>query len=414
MLYLKNDAKENLRMKKTVVLAYSGGLDTTVIGHWLTRKGYNVIAYMADIGQEIDMQQAHIRAGKCGIKKLIIDDMKKAFAREFLLKALKAHAVYEGGYLLATALSRPLIAREMVGVALKYRAQCLAHGCTGKGNDQVRFELSFKALAPHLEILAPVRTWEFSTREDEIGYLESCGIHIPVKKDRPYSIDANLGGVSIESGDLEDPWKEPPEDAWQITVSPEKAPDTAKKIVIRFEKGVPVALEGRKLSLVAMYEAVNKLGGRYGVGRVDMIENRLVGIKSRELYESPAGAILLKAHGELESLVLDKRLCRMKEKWAHEYAGLIYEGMWESAQRKALDAAIDATQEKVTGEIALKLYKGHCAVTGRRSSHSLYRTDLATYGRGDIFDRSSSKGFIDIWGLSLKVGAERDARDRRK
>ncbi|MBI3315580.1 MAG: argininosuccinate synthase [Candidatus Omnitrophica bacterium] len=387
---------------KKVVLAYSGGLDTSVAIRWLRDKGYEVIAYMADVGQEKTTTAAIHRAKVAGAAKVVVRDLKKKFAVDYLWPALKAGAVYEGRYTLATALSRPLIAAEQVAVAHAEHATAVAHGCTGKGNDQVRFEVTIQALDGKLEILAPVREWEFKSREEEILYAERNGIPIDVTQKSPYSIDKNIWGVSVEAGALEDPDVEPGADSFQWTRGAEKKNLKEKLITLDFVRGVPVGLNGRKMDALKLIAELNAVGSLYGIGRVDMVENRLVGIKSRETYEAPAATLLLQAHRDLESLVLDRELFHFKETLALKYAELVYYGLWFTPLKKALDAFIGSTQEKVTGAVRLKLRKYSAQVVGRRSPHSLYRESLATYSKKDKFDQRLAKGFIDLWALPYK------------
>jgi argininosuccinate synthase len=389
-------------MHKKVVLAYSGGLDTSVMIKWLAKRGYEVIAYMADIGQEADFAVYKAKAMKTGAAKVIVEDLKDEFVDDFVFKSLKAGAVYEGGYLLTTALSRPLIAKGLVKTARKEAAQFVAHGCTGKGNDQVRFEVSIGALDPGLKVLAPVREWELKTREEEIEYAKKNNIPIDTTRKKPYSIDVNLWGISIEGGRLEDPYYEPDEDIYQLTKGVDKAKAKPAYIEIDFKKGVPVKLDGKRYGGVALVLKLAKMAGEAGVGRSDVMENRLVGIKSREIYEAPAAWTLHAAHKALEALVLDRETAHFKEAVALKYAELVYYGLWYTPLKEALDKFVDATQERVNGTVRLKLHKGNCTVVGRKSPDSLYKKELATYGKGDIFDQSLAKGFIDIWGLPYR------------
>jgi argininosuccinate synthase len=389
-------------MNKKVVLAYSGGLDTSVAIKWLSNKGYDVIAYMADVGQGADYDIYRKRAIKTGAVKVIVDDLKEEFVNDFVFRALKADALYEGNYLLATALSRPVIAKGMVEVAEKEGAQAVAHGCTGKGNDQVRFEVTTMALAPHLKIIAPVREWELKTRSEEIEYAKDNNIPIDATKKKPYSIDVNLWGISIESGKLEDPYYEPDEDIYCLTKGINKASAKPAYVEVEFRKGVPVKLNGKPAGGVSLITKLAKIAGDAGVGRSDMIENRLVGIKSREIYEAPAGWVLYTAHKALESLVLDRELLHFKDTISLKYSELVYYGLWYTPLREALDKFIDQTQKKVNGTVRLKLHKGNCVVVGRKSPDSLYKKDLATYEEGDVFDQSLAKGFIELWGLPYK------------
>jgi argininosuccinate synthase len=386
---------------KKVVLAYSGGLDTSCAAQWLKDKGYEVVCFIADLGQGEDFLEIEKRALAGGALRAHIKDLRREFVEDFIFPALKANAIYEGKYLLATALGRPLIAKYLVEVAHKERASAIAHGCTGKGNDQVRFEVTARILDPELEIIAAVRIWEFRSREEEIEYAKAKKIPIDVTKKRPYSIDKNLWGVSIESGVLEDPWVEPPESCYQWTKSPQDAPDRPCFIEIGFEKGIPVRLNGRRYGGIELIERLNKIGAQNAIGRSDCIENRLVGIKSREIYEAPAGHILYTAHKELEALVLDRDLLHYKEGVSSKYSELIYNGLWYSKLRGALDKFVQESQEKATGTIRLKLYKGNCVVAGRKSPYSLYKQELATYSnsKGDVFDQRLAEGFIKIFGM---------------
>lgn len=387
---------------KKVILAYSGGLDTSCCIKWLKEKGYEVITFSADLGQGIDFEALKRRAYTIGASKAVIYNLKEEFLRDFVLPALKAGAIYESGYLLATALGRPLIAKYLTQIANKEKAKFVSHGCTGKGNDQVRFEVSIKALAPELEVIAPVRQWQLKSREDEIEYAKKYGIPVEATKKSPYSIDKNLWGVSIECGELEDPWNEPAKDVYQITKDYAEAPAKPLYLQIYFEQGVPKKIGGISLGLVKLVERLNELGGRYGVGRSDIVENRLIGIKSREVYEAPAATILYEAHRALESLVLDRELSHFKELVALKYAEVIYYGLWYSTLKKALDGFVDSTQANVTGSVKLKLYKGRSVVVGRRSKYSLYDKALATYSREDMFDQAAAEGFIKLWGLPYR------------
>ncbi len=384
---------------KKVVLAYSGGLDTSCAIPWLKDKGYEVIAFIADIGQKEDFKAVKKRALKTGAKKVYVLDLKKEFVQSYVFAALKAGAVYERKYLLATALSRPLIAKYQVQIAHKEKAGAIAHGSTGKGNDQVRFEVTAKILDPKLECIAPLRIWEFKSREEEIDYAKEKDIPVDVTKKSPYSIDKNIYGISIECGILEDPWREPPEEIYQMTRSVRKAPPQPTYLEIEFFKGIPTAINGKAYQSVELIARLNEIGGKNGVGRVDMVENRLVGIKSREIYENPAGTILYTAHQELESLVLDRETLHYKYGISLKYAELIYYGLWETPLKKELDRYIHKTQEHVSGIVRLKLYKGNCTVVGRQSSFSRYKKELATYSQKDIFDQKLSEGFIKIWGM---------------
>ena len=384
---------------KKVVLAYSGGLDTSCAIKWLEEKGYYVIVFIADVGQNENFKAIKARALSTGAQKAYVLDLQKEFVEDYVFAALKAGAIYERKYLLATALSRPLIAKHQVAIAHKEKADALAHGCTGKGNDQVRFEVTAKILDPKLESIAPVRIWEFKTRNEEIDYAKAKGIPIDVTKKKPYSIDKNAYGMSIEAGILEDPWVEPPEEIYQMTVNPQNAPIRPGYLEIEFQKGIPVKVNKKAYSPINILQKLNEIGGAHGVGRVDMIENRLVGIKSREIYECPSGTILYTAHQELEALVLDRETMHYKQGISLKYADLIYYGLWETPLKKQLDDYINRTQTHVTGTIRLKLYRGNCMVVGRKSPFSRYKEELATYGEKDIFDQNLSEGFIKIWGM---------------
>jgi argininosuccinate synthase len=369
---------------------------------WLTKKGYDVIAYMADVGQESDFSVYKKRALASGSVKSVVCDLKNEFVNDFVFKSLKAGAVYEGGYLLATALSRPIIAKWLVNTAHREHAQYAAHGCTGKGNDQVRFEVTIKALDPKLKILAPVREWELKTRSEEIEYAKKNNIPIDATRKRPYSLDVNLWGVSIESGKLEDPYHEPDEDIYQATKGVDRAGAKPVYVEIEFRRGIPVRLNGRSMGGVCLIRKLAGIAGDAGVGRSDMIENRLVGIKSREVYEAPAAWALNTAHKALESLVLDRETLHYKEAVSLKYAELVYYGLWYTPLKEALDKFTDETQKYASGTVRLKLHKGNCSVVGRKSPYSLYKKELATYEKGDIFDQSLARGFIELWGLPYR------------
>jgi argininosuccinate synthase len=393
-------------MADKVVLAYSGGLDTSVAIKWLEEK-YNskVITLTVDVGNVPDLEAIRQKALKVGALKALVVDAKETFVKSFVFPALQADAVYEGQYPLATALGRPLIARLLVEAAKKEGASAVAHGCTGKGNDQVRIDVGVAALAPELKVVAPAREWKM-TREQTIEYAQVHKIPVPITKASPYSIDENLWGRSIECGVLEDTWNEPPEDVFLWTKSPEKTPAKPAYLEIGFNKGIPVSLDGQKLDGVALVQKIHDLAGQHGVGRIDHVENRLVGIKSREVYEAPAAVVLLKAHQALEDLVLTKSQLRFKVKVAAEYADLIYNGLWFTGMRQDLAAYVESTQRYVTGTIKVKLFKGNCQIVGRKSPYSLYDYSLATYDKGDVFDQSASPGFIHIWGLPVRTQAK--------
>jgi len=387
---------------KKVVLAYSGGLDTSCAIKWLKDQGHRIICFIADLGQGEDFEPIRRRAELAGAEKVYMKDLQDEFISDFIVPALKAGAIYEGKYLLATALGRPLIAKYLVDIAHKEKASVVAHGCTGKGNDQVRLEVTVGILDPGLEIIAPLRIWEFKSREEEIEYAEQHNIPVDVTKKKPYSIDRNLWGISIEAGILEDLEQEPPEDAYLITRSPSGASTYPKYVEVYFEKGVPKKIDGKSYKLRDLIGHLNAVGGAYGVGRSDLIENRLVGIKSREIYEAPAATILHIAHKELESLVLDRELAHFKEIAGLKYAELIYYGLWYSSLREALDGFVNVTQRHVSGSIKLKLFKGNCVPVARRSPYSLYKKEMSTYGKEDKFDQRLAEGFIKIWGMPYK------------
>lgn len=390
---------------KKIVLAYSGGLDTSVAIKWLQEKYESeVIALCADVGEGKDLEFVKSKAEKIGAIKSYMVDAQEEFLKDYAFPALKANAMYESVYPLSAGLSRPLICKLLVDVAKKEGAFAVAHGCTGKGNDQVRFDVSVTALAPDIKIIAPVREWPMS-REEELDYAAKNDIPVPISKENPFSIDQNLWGRSIECGVLEDPWAEPPEEAFEWTVSCDKAPDTPTYIEITFEKGIPVALDGKAMPPVELVKVLNKIAGENGFGRIDHVENRLVGIKSREIYECPASLLLIKAHQELEHLTLTKDTLHFKYGIDQKYGELIYDGLWFSPLRKALEAFIDKTQEVVNGTVKIKLFKGSAMAVGRKSENSLYDIKLATYDKEDQFDHNSAKGFITLWGLPTKVNA---------
>jgi len=401
-------------VSEKVVLAYSGGLDTSVAIKWLQEKhNLDVIAFSVDVGNEPDFPAIREKALKLGAVKALVADARKAFVGEFVFPALKANAVYQGQYPLATALARPLMAKLLVETAQAEGATAVAHGCTGKGNDQVRFDVSVAALAPGLKIIAPARDWKM-TREETIKYAQHHGIPIPITADSPYSIDQNLWGRSIECGVLEDPWVEPPDDAFIWAKPLAATPDVPDYIEIGFEKGVPVAVNGRKMAGITLIQRVNELAGKHGVGKIDHIEDRVVGIKSREIYEAPAAVVLLKAHQALEAMTLSREQLRFKQIVSAEYANLVYSGLWFTSFREDLTAYVDSSQRFVTGTVRLKLFKGSCTVVGRKSPYSLYRRDLATYDKGDVFDQSAAVGFIKLWGLTARTQAQVQGKKKKE
>ncbi|MBX3009561.1 MAG: argininosuccinate synthase [Melioribacteraceae bacterium] len=390
--------------KNKIVVAYSGGLDTSIMVHWL-KNNYDaeIITITGNLGQKKDLIGLESKALKSGASKVYIQDLRKEFLEDFVFPALKAGAMYEEAYPMACSIGRPLLAKALVEVAKKEGANMIAHGCTGKGNDQVRFEVTAAALAPDLINLAPLRMWEFKSREEEIDYAAKHNIPVSVTKENPYSIDENIWGIAIECGVLEDPMMEPPADAYQITVSPEEAPNKVEEVTLEFVKGIPVSLNGKETDCVSLVDELNTIGARNAVGRIDMIENRLVGIKSREVYEAPAATIIHFAHVELERLTLDKSVAHYKSLVAREYSNLIYNGLWYTPLREALQAFVDKTQENVTGMVKLKLYKGNVTISARTSPYSLYDPELATYTAADQFDHTAAEGFIKIYGLPYKT-----------
>jgi len=399
-------AKSKPSVKK-VVLAYSGGLDTSIIVPWLRENyGCEVIAFCADIGQgDEDLRGLEQKALRSGASHFVLRDVKEEFARDYLFPLLRSGAVYERKYLLGTSIARPLIARHLVEVAHEFQADAVAHGATGKGNDQVRFEVTVMALDPRLKIIAPWREWHIRSREQAIAYAQERNIPVTATVKSIYSRDWNLWHLSHEGGPLEDPWNEPEESMYQITTSPENAPDEPEYIEIEFESGTPVAVNGEQLSPATLIQRLNAIGATHGIGRADLVENRLVGMKSRGVYETPGGTILVHAHRELESLTLDRDTMHFKDMLAIRYAELVYYGLWFSPLREALDAFFAATQGPVTGTVRLKLYKGNIIVAGRQSPFSLYREDFATFGEEDVYDQSHAEGFIRLFGLPLKVRA---------
>ena len=394
-------------MPEKVVLAYSGGLDTSIIIPWLKENyAYEVIAMVGDVGQGDDLEAVVNKAYKTGASKVVVEDLREEFLTGYVWPALKAGAVYEHKYLLGTSLARPVIARHQVEVALREGATAVAHGCTGKGNDQVRFELAYQALAPDLKVIAPWREWDLKSREDCLDYAERHGIPVAASREKIHSRDRNLWHVSHEGGELEDAANAPLPSTWQLTRSPQDAPDREEQVKIGFEKGIPVAVNGMKMDAVSLVELLNEIGGRNAIGRVDLVENRFVGIKSRGCYETPGGTLLLTAHRELEALCLDRDLMHFKQHMALKYAELVYFGLWFTPLREALDAFVETTQKELTGAISLSLYKGNISVVSRRSEYSMYRTDLAAFTMGDSYDQKDAAGFIRILGLPARSRAQ--------
>jgi argininosuccinate synthase len=393
---------------KKVVLAYSGGLDTSVILKWL-QETYEaeVVAFCADLGQGEDLQAVKAKAQKLGVKKIYIEDLRETFVREYVFPMLRGNAMYEGSYLLGTSIARPLIARRQAEIAIKEGAEAVAHGATGKGNDQVRFELTYMALAPRLKIIAPWREWQMRSRRELIEYAERHGIPVTATKAKPYSMDLNLFHVSYEGGILEDPWAAPPEEIFQTTVSAEKAPNKPVEVEIDYEAGNPVAVDGKRMTPAALLGHLNKLGGAHGIGRVDLVENRYVGMKSRGVYETPGGTILHVAHRGLESLTMDREVLHFRDSLIPRFADLIYNGYWFSPEREMVQRAIDEAQQDVTGTARVKLYKGSCTLTGRKSKQSLYRLDIATFEEDEVYNQKDAEGFIRLNALRLKIRAQR-------
>lgn len=389
---------------KKIVLAYSGGLDTSVILKWLAEKyEAEVIAYVADVGQGEDLEEVREKAISTGASKVYIEDLKEEFVKDFVFTAIKAGSIYEGTYLLGTSLARPLIAKRQIEIANEENAFAVSHGSTGKGNDQVRFELTYYALDPQIQVIAPWREWNLNSRTALLEYAEKHGIPVPVTQKKPYSCDRNLLHISYEGGILEDPWSEAPEDMFEMTVSPESAPDEAVFIDIDFENGEAVKLDGKALSPAELLGTLNKIGGANGVGRVDMVENRFVGMKSRGVYETPGGTILLAAHRALESLTMDREVMHLRDGLMPKIAELIYYGFWYSPEMDMLKAAVDESQKNVTGTVKLKIYKGNVIIAGRKSPYSLYQEDLATFEEDSIYDQSDATGFIKLNALRLSV-----------
>jgi len=389
---------------KKVVLAYSGGLDTSIIVKWLRNEyGCEVICFTADVGQAEELDHLEEKAKATGASKIYIEDLREEFVRDFVFEALKANAVYEGTYLLGTSIARPLIAKRQIEIARLEGADAVAHGSTGKGNDQVRFEMTYYAFNPHIRIISPWREWTFKSREELIGYAKENGIPIPVSKEKPYSSDRNLLHISFEGGILEDPWAAPPEDMFILSVSPEKAPDKPTVVEIDFEEGIPKRVDGKGLSPANLLARLNELGGQNGIGRVDMVENRYVGMKSRGVYETPGGTILQVAHRAMESITMDREVMHLRDSLVPKLAELIYYGYWFSPEMEVLKKAIDETQKDVTGTVRLKLYKGNSTVLGRKSEKSLYNDAFATFEKDTVYNQKDAEGFIRLNALRLRI-----------
>jgi argininosuccinate synthase len=391
---------------KKIVCAYSGGLDTSVMIPWLKEHyGCEIVTYTGDLGQGEDLSGIRAKALRTGASHAVVDDLQERFVREFIWPAVKGTALYEGQYPLHTALGRPLLARRLVEVAREFGADAIAHGCTGKGNDQVRFEVTSQSLAPDLGIVAPLREWELLTREMEVDYAVERGIEIPITREKPYSIDQNLWGCAIECGEMEDLWNEPPADAWQMTKDPSDAPKGSVEIMLGFEQGVPVRIDGEPLDGVTLIGRLNELAGHYGVGRIDMVENRVVGLKSREVYEAPAATLIHMGHLELERICLDRDTFNYKQRVSQDFANIIYNGTWFGPLRASLQAFIDHANRPLTGDVRIRVSAGLARITGRRSPFSLYDEGLATYSDGDTFKREHAEGFMELYGLSYRTVA---------
>jgi argininosuccinate synthase len=402
------------RPVKKVVLAYSGGLDTSVILRWLQETyGCAVVAFCADLGQGEDLKAVKAKAQALGASKVYVEDLREVFVKDHIFPMLRANAVYEGSYLLGTSIARPLIAQRQIEIARKESADAVAHGATGKGNDQVRFELTYLALDPKIKIIAPWREWAFRSRRELIEYAQAHGIPVTATKAKPYSMDLNLFHVSYEGGILEDPWEAPPEEIFQMTVSPEQAPDKPREIEIDYERGDPVAVDGKRMSPATLLAHLNRLGGTHGVGRVDLVENRYVGMKSRGVYETPGGTILHVAHRGIESLTMDREVLHLRDSLIPRYAELIYYGYWYSPERLMLQKAIDEAQQDVTGTVRVKLYKGGCMVVGRKSPRSLYRLDMATFEEDEVYRQKDAEGFIRLNALRLAIRAQRPKNQKK-
>ncbi|HYB19621.1 MAG TPA: argininosuccinate synthase [Thermodesulfobacteriota bacterium] len=389
---------------KKVVLAYSGGLDTSIIVKWLLETyGCEVVAFVADLGQAEELHGLKEKGVKSGASKVYLEDLREEFVRDFIFPMLRANAIYEGGYMMGTSIARPLIAKEQVRIAEKEGADAVSHGATGKGNDQVRFELTYLALNPHIKIIAPWKIWDFKSRTDLIQYAKKHGIPVPVTVEKPYSSDRNLFHISFEGGILEDPWMEPPEDMFLLSRSPEKAPDKPTIVEIDFDRGNPVALNGKPMSPATLLAQLNRLGGENGIGRVDIVENRYVGMKSRGVYETPGGTILYAAHRAVESITMDREVMHLRDSLIPRYAGMIYNGYWYAPEREVLQKMIDEAQSTVSGTARLKLFKGNCIVIGRKSSESLYCPDFATFEEDQVYNQKDAEGFIRLNALRLRI-----------
>jgi argininosuccinate synthase len=390
---------------KKAVMAYSGGLDTSIAIKWMREKyDCEVIAFCADLGQKEDLKAAKKKALATGASKAYVVDLREEFVRDYIFPMLRANAVYEGSYLLGTSIARPLIAKKQIEIARKERADAVAHGATGKGNDQVRFELSYYALKPDIKVIAPWREWEFDSRESLIDYAKRHGIPVSATKKKPYSTDMNLFHISYEGGVLEDPWAEPPSDMYTLTVPPEKAPDRPRYVNIGFERGDPVSIDGRRISPAKLLEKLNRIAGENGIGRIDIVENRFVGMKSRGVYETPGGTVLHAAHRAIESITMDRESMHLRDSLITKYAELVYYGFWFAPERVALQKLVDETQKNVNGTVRMKLYKGCCAVVGRKSPDSLYSRELATFESEEVYDQKDAEGFIKLNALRLKMG----------
>ena len=391
-----------------IVTAYSGGLDTSCMIPWLHENygGADIVTFTGDLGQNEDLAAVKAKALNTGASEAFVEDLTDEFVNDYIIPALHASAVYEGMYPMHTALGRPLLAKKLVDIAEATGADAVSHGCTGKGNDQVRFEVAIRSLAPHLKIIAPLREWELHTRESDVEYAQARNIPIPITMEKPYSIDQNIWGCAIECGEMEDLWTEPPADAWIMTKDPSHAPKGSVEMILGFEQGTPVSIDGRTLSATEVIRVLNDTAGHFGVGRIDMVENRVVGLKSREVYEAPAATLLHMAHTELERICMDRQTFNYKRKLSQDFANLIYDGLWFSPLRECLMAFLEESQRTITGEVRIRVSAGLARITGRRSPYSLYDEGLATYSHGDTFDRTTAEGFLALYGLPYKTVAE--------